>query len=63
VAAGLALLSITPLRVRLDRAYIEEVYFGRAGALDRTRGALPLPAVEAARRALEERLAPTPWRF
>jgi hypothetical protein len=46
---------------RVERAYVEEVYFEREGALARVFGPVPLPATLTARRERELRLGPTGW--
>ncbi|HKC23792.1 MAG TPA: hypothetical protein VKF32_03570 [Thermoanaerobaculia bacterium] len=46
---------------RVERAYVEEVYFEREGALGRVFGPVPLPPSLVARRERELRLGPTRW--
>jgi hypothetical protein len=46
---------------RVERAYVEEVYFEQGGALARVFGAVPVPPALAARRERELRLGSTGW--
>jgi hypothetical protein len=65
-AAGLALPLLAPLSPPLvvQRGYVEEVYFTRAGALARSMPAgVPVPPRLRARKELEVTLPPSPWPF
>lgn len=64
--AGLALPRLAPLSPPLvvQRGYVAEVYFGRAGALERAMPpGVPVPPRLRARKELEETLPPAPWPF
>lgn len=64
--AGLALPRLAPLSPPLvvQRGYVAEVYFGRAGALEQAMPAgVPVPPRLRARKELEESLPPAPWPF
>lgn len=64
--AGLLLPRVAPLSPPLvvQRGYVEEVYFTRAGALARSMPeGVPVPPRLLARKAAEEALPPTPWPF
>ncbi len=64
--AGLLLPFLSPLPPPLvvQRGYVEEVYFGRDGALARAMPpGVPVPPRLRARRELEETLPPPPWPF
>ena len=65
-AAGLFLPAVAPLSPPLvvQRGYVEEVYFGRAGALEASLPeGVPVPPRLRARRATELSLPPTAWPF
>jgi hypothetical protein len=65
-AAGLALPRLAPLSPPLvvQRGYVEEVYFTRAGALERSMPpGVPVPPRLRARQELEETLPPARWPF
>ncbi len=64
--AGLVLPLLTPLDPPLvvQRGYVEEVYFGRDGALARAMPpGVPVPPRLRARQELEKELPPPPWPF
>lgn len=64
--AGLLLPLLSPLPPPLvvQRGYVEEVYFGRDGALARAMPpGVPVPPRLRARRELEKALPPSPWPF
>lgn len=64
--AGLLLPKVAPLSPPLvvQRGYVEEVYFTRPGALSRSMpDGVPVPPRLLARKAVEERLPPSPWPF
>lgn len=63
---GLALPLLVPLAPPLvvQRGYVEEVYFGRDGAIARAMPpGVPVPPRLRERRALEKTLPPSPWPF
>ena len=65
-AAGLLLPAVAPLSPPLlvQRGYVEEVYFGRDGALAGSMPpGVPVPPRLRARSEAEEALPPTPWPF
>lgn len=65
-AAGLVFPRLSPLPPPLlvQRGYVEEVYFGRDGAIARAMPpGVPVPPRLKARQALEETLPPPPWPF
>lgn len=61
IAVAVSLLRVPQLPERLQLAYIEEVYFERAGALQEL--GVPLPPRLLARRDLELQLPPSSWPF
>jgi hypothetical protein len=61
VAVGVQSLRQPPVGELLQRAYVEEVYFEKSGALMRL--GIPLPARLVARRDLELGLPPSSWPF
>jgi hypothetical protein len=63
LGAALALPARFDRRLAVERAYLEDVYFGRTGALEKSLHGIPVPPGLAARRAEDLTRAPGPWPF